>query len=80
MPIYEYHCDGCDARVDVLVRAGESRPSCPHCGTALTRKLFSAPYISRGLTTREPGRTCCGQTERCDAPPCSTGGTCRHES
>lgn len=85
MPIYEYHCDGCDARVDVLVRGGERQPVCPECGTALTRKLFSAPYLSRGrylsrgLADREPGRTCCGQTERCDAPPCSAGGTCGHE-
>ena len=79
MPIYEYRCDGCDARVDVLVRGGEDRPNCLHCGTALTRKLFSVPYISRGFTAREPGRTCCGQAERCDAPPCSEGGTCRHE-
>ena len=80
MPIYEYRCGGCDARVDVLVRHGVSTPACPHCSAPLTNKLFSAPYISRGLTTREPGRTCCGQPERCDAPPCSTGGTCRQES
>jgi putative FmdB family regulatory protein len=80
MPIYEYRCDGCHARVDVLVRGGESGPSCPHCGTALTTKLFSTPYISKGLASRQPGRTCCGQAERCDAPPCSTGETCRHES
>jgi hypothetical protein len=32
MPIYEYRRDGCNARVDVLVRSGESRPSVsPSC-------------------------------------------------
>jgi putative FmdB family regulatory protein len=80
MPIYEYHCDDCGAYVELLLRRSEDEPVCPHCGTLLTQKLFSVPYVSKGFSTREPGRTCCGRDERCETPACSAGGECRHEA
>jgi putative FmdB family regulatory protein len=79
MPIYEYRCGRCEARVEVLVRGHVEVPSCPHCGAPLVEKLLSVPYVSSGRTAREPGRTCCGREERCHAPPCSTGETCRRD-
>lgn len=79
MPIYEYRCSRCAQQVEVLVRSGEARPTCPACGTALTDKLFSAPIVLRGRASRPAGQTCCGQDERCDAPPCDRAGTCRHD-
>ena len=80
MPIYEYRCSNCRARVEVLVRGGGDVPACPHCGGPLTEKLLSVPYVSSGRTARETGRTCCGRGERCDTPPCSVEGTCRRDS
>ncbi|HHE71518.1 MAG TPA: zinc ribbon domain-containing protein [Chloroflexi bacterium] len=80
MPVYEYRCSGCGARVEVLVRNSREAPTCPHCGALLTQKLLSAPYISSGRTSRESGQTCCGRNERCATPPCSAGGTCWRES
>ena len=41
-------------------------------------KLISAPVMLSGRTARPAGRTYCGREERCDAPPCSEGGECRH--
>lgn len=79
MPIYEYQCHTCGARVEMLVRGAEDALRCPHCSAPLTHRLLSTPYISKGLTARQPGHTCCGRTERCDAPPCSTGDGCRHD-
>jgi putative FmdB family regulatory protein len=79
MPIYEYQCHSCRGRVEVLVRSGDQTPSCPTCGAPLTERLFSVPYVSKGLADRTSGRTCCGQAERCDAPPCSAEGVCRHD-
>jgi putative FmdB family regulatory protein len=76
MPVYEYSCRDCDARFEVLVRAGEA-PTCPHCGSSSLRKLLSVPFVSGGQTSREAGHTCCGREERCAAPPCSGEGTCR---
>src|SRR4051812_48559981 len=39
MPIYEYICQGCQARFETLVTA-ERRPSCPACqGQSLEKQL-----------------------------------------
>lgn len=43
MPLYEYLCDSCSQRTEVLQRLDEPPLSvCPNCGGAL-RKLLSAP-------------------------------------
>jgi putative FmdB family regulatory protein len=78
MPVYEYRCCDCRATFEVLVRTA-SLVTCPHCGSSSVDKLFSAPTVLSGQTARPAGHTCCGREERCDAPPCSTGGVCRHE-
>lgn len=37
MPLYDYHCQACDSRFEILVRAGVT-PMCPQCqGTALEK-------------------------------------------
>jgi putative FmdB family regulatory protein len=77
MPIYEYHCDRCGERVEVLVRSSAAVPHCPLCGAVLRERLFSAPHVLRGTDGPARGETCCGREDRCDAPPCSAGGTCR---
>ncbi len=75
MPIYEYRCQDCGKRVEMLLRSGDESPRCPSCGSALLEKLISTPYVLSG--GRLPGRTCCGQEERCATPPCSTEEGCR---
>jgi len=79
MPIYEYRCASCGEQTEVLVRSGGTAPLCPHCGSPLLEKLFSAPYVMSGQTTRAKGRTCCGQEERCATPPCSMDQGCKRE-
>jgi putative FmdB family regulatory protein len=76
MPIYEYRCRDCREVFEVLVRGGDA-PICPHCGGVSLEKLVTAPFVSSGQTARQAGRTCCGQEERCESPPCSEGGSCR---
>jgi putative FmdB family regulatory protein len=76
MPIYEYRCQGCETKFEVLVR-GDSTVTCPHCGSPALTKLLSVPHIASGRTARPTGRTCCGREERCDAPPCSEGNVCQ---
>ncbi len=29
MPLYEYHCDACDANVELLIRSANEKPVCP---------------------------------------------------
>ncbi|MFO8010094.1 MAG: FmdB family zinc ribbon protein [Dehalococcoidia bacterium] len=77
MPIYDFKCSDCGAVAEVLLHSSDiSGVSCPDCGSANVERLLNKSYAIRtGITTS--GTTCCGREERCDAPPCSTGGTCR---
>jgi putative FmdB family regulatory protein len=79
MPIYEFRCGTCGDRVEVLARSWSATPPCPRCGSPLTDKLFSVPHVLSSETRRPAGQTCCGQEERCDAPPCSGGIGCRRD-
>ena len=40
MPIYDYHCRGCDARFELLVRAS-TPPPCPSCAAEDLERLPS---------------------------------------
>lgn len=42
MPIYDYQCNSCDRRFELLVR-GSSIPQCPHCGGTELAKCVTAP-------------------------------------
>lgn len=50
MPIYEYQCDRCGHRLEVLQRVSEAAlTECPDCGEAALRKLVSAAgFILKG--------------------------------
>lgn len=40
MPIYEYHCGGCNADFELLLTSSTAKPECPGChGHQLHRKL-----------------------------------------
>ena len=77
MPLYEFRCHSCGQHVEVWLRSSSDKATCPQCGGSLRDKLWSAPFVMGGDTLRPPGKTCCGQDERCDTPACSTDGTCR---
>jgi len=81
MPIYEYKCRACGAVTEVLVMsaAGEKSLSCRSCGGD---DLVKTPSRPAGVGSGNPGRkgrTCCGKKERCETPPCSSGGRCRRD-
>ncbi len=80
MPIYEYKCNDCGRVQEFLVIGGsETRIVCPDCGSENMEKVLSpASFINAG-SYRSPGKTCCGRDERCDSPPCATGGRCRRD-
>jgi putative FmdB family regulatory protein len=77
MPIYDYGCQACGQISEIFVQ-GVDNPepiTCPVCGSERMEKLFSAPYLLQ-TQTRSAGKTCCGKSERCETPPCSTGDIC----
>ncbi|HEY79245.1 MAG TPA: zinc ribbon domain-containing protein [Dehalococcoidia bacterium] len=76
MPIYDFRCLECGKVSEVFVRGSEHVPRCPDCGSVNLKRLMSSSYAIR-MGSQAADTTCCGRTERCDAPPCSTGDTCR---
>jgi len=76
MPIYDCRCNECGNISEVFVRTSNAEVRCPHCGSGNVDRLVSASYAIR-MDTSAPGTTCCGRTERCETPPCSTGDICR---
>jgi putative FmdB family regulatory protein len=44
MPIFEYQCQACGHRFDLLQRAGEAAPrKCPECGRLKLQRALSTP-------------------------------------
>jgi putative FmdB family regulatory protein len=81
MPLYEYRCRDCGAVTETLVMSARRTDdlTCRTCGGRSLERLPSSP-ASVSVRERAPaGRTCCGKDERCDTPPCSSGGSCRRD-
>jgi putative FmdB family regulatory protein len=46
MPLYEYECDACGARFELIQRFSDRPPeTCSRCGSGPVRKLLSSPAI-----------------------------------
>ena len=41
MPIYEFHCENCEADFDDLVAPGTEHAPCPECGSEQTVRRYS---------------------------------------
>ena len=78
MPIYEYRCNECGRVSEILVglHSEGKALACQHCGSSDLEKILSVSSFTFTDSSRAPGKTCCGRDERCDSPPCSTGGVC----
>ena len=78
MPIYQYKCRECGEVSEFFLHSFfTSEPlTCPSCGSHDLDRVPSIPNLLKGKTTA-PGTTCCGRTERCETPPCSTDERCR---
>lgn len=52
MPIYEYECNNCEHRLEVIQRFKEEPLiECPECGEEALKRLFGVP----GLIFKGPG-------------------------
>jgi len=81
MPIYEYRCNRCGEVSEILVGVGSDGEivTCKHCGSNDLEKILSVASFTFSDSSRASGTTCCGREDRCDSPPCSTGGICRRD-
>jgi putative FmdB family regulatory protein len=78
MPIHDFRCLDCGGVSEVYIRDSDLTPICPDCGGANLDRLISSSYMIK-MSSQPPGTTCCGRSERCEAPACSTGDTCRQQ-
>ena len=67
MPIYEYRCEECDHRFEILQRLGDGAAglACPDCGTTeRLEKMFStfASAAPEGLAAEPMSGGCCQGT------------------
>ena len=76
MPIYDFKCQECGTISEILLRSSDQAARCPDCGGENMERLISASYMVK-TDVAGPGTTCCGRTERCETPPCSTGKVCQ---
>lgn len=74
MPVYQYKCHECgEVSEFVLPISSDSQAlNCHGCGSQNLERLISAVSLLKNVT--RSGSTCCGREERCEKPPCSTGG------
>ena len=71
MPIYEYRCQDCRRRVEVLVKtfsADATTPSCPRCGSAQLHRLISRVTVikSWGSSLYDGGMESLGDVDEND--------------
>ena len=68
MPLYEYSCENCSRKVELLIR-GDEKPECPHCHSTKLTKLLSvvSGHVSNGGERSGPA-------EGCGRPQCGMGG------
>ena len=46
MPLYEYECEACSTRFEILQKFSDPSPdACPQCGKGPVRRLLSSPAI-----------------------------------
>ena len=45
MPLYEYECDACGGRFEVIQKFSETTEECRRCGKGPVRRLMSSPAI-----------------------------------
>jgi len=45
MPLYEYECDACGGRFEVIQKFSETTEQCRTCGKGPVRRLMSSPAI-----------------------------------
>ena len=71
MPLYEYSCEKCSRKVELLIR-GDEKPACPHCQSTKLTKLTKLLSVISGHVTDGGGDS--GADGGCGRPQCGMGG------
>jgi putative FmdB family regulatory protein len=88
MPLYEYECDACGHRFEIIQKFSDGPPdACPQCGKGPLQRLLSSPaiqfkgtgwyvtdYAGKGKSS-EKGSGESKPAEKGDKPAADSGGT-----
>ncbi len=75
MPIYEFSCQDCGTKSEILIIGAKSSPECRSCGSQNMKKLLSAPSSLSGVAKPSmPASACCGVSP--DQAGCAGPGSC----
>lgn len=77
MPLFEFECQDCKNRSEILVIGSNPALECRSCGSGNLKKLFSAPSSLSGVAkspTPAQGVPCCGSSP--DQMGCAGPGSC----
>jgi putative FmdB family regulatory protein len=52
MPLYEFQCQECDTRFELMVKMADAQklPTCPACNSSATRKLISTIFDTHAVS------------------------------
>ncbi|MEW6619119.1 MAG: zinc ribbon domain-containing protein [bacterium] len=67
MPIYEYRCQKCGEKFELLQGINET-PVCNSCGSKELSRIFSSAAVMGGSSQTEASGSCCGLTNPCSEP------------
>ena len=78
MPIFEYKCEDCSAKYEVLHKstANSVEVACPECNSTNSKKLLSSFSASMGSGSFSAGESCSTGTCGIPAPGGCASGTC----
>jgi putative FmdB family regulatory protein len=66
MPIYEYECRQCGARMERLIRSQADIPECcPACNAKKLQKVFSAFSVRASASSAKPACGACSADGAC---------------
>ena len=73
MPIYEYVCEDCGRKSEMLIRSSEKGVECPYCSSKSMKKTFSTFAVS--MASSSSGSACEDGSCALASSPCASG-TC----
>ena len=74
MPIFEYICQDCDKRFEVLTNGGSARPHCPACASRKLEQQYSAFAVGKAPGKGRFGRSASAGSVRREGGSCGTCG------
>lgn len=45
MPLFDFHCSKCLAKIEVLSKYSDKPPVCPECGKEMVRMYYGSPAL-----------------------------------